>query len=144
MPGAVFLDAMGATSPGVTFVPRLVEAMRAAKGRGIDVYARNDSHWTPYGSGVAYRELMAHILPLRDARVVPSSEVRFKHRWSYGDLGAPVRSGNCVSSSRWRRFSTPEPERLVQRSGAQRQTVTATPRGGTLRPDACSSSATAS
>ncbi len=122
MPGAVFLDAMG-DIPGVTFV-HPVEAMRAAKG-GIDVYARNDSHWTPYGSGVAYRELMAHILPLRDARVVPSSEVRFKHRWSYGDLGAlsdpELRVEFPVAT-----FSTPDPERLVQRSGAQRQTVTAT------------------
>ena len=122
MPGAVFLEAMG-DIPGVTFV-HPVDAMRAAKG-GIDVYARNDSHWTPYGSGVAYRELMAHILPLRNARVVPPSEVRFTHRWSYGDLG-PLSNPELRVEFPVATFSTPEPKRLVQRSGAQRQTTTAT------------------
>ena len=122
MPGAVFLEAMG-DIPGVTFV-HPVDAMRAARG-GIDVYARNDSHWTPFGSGVAYRELMTHILPLRDARLVPPSEVRFSHRWSYGDLG-PLSDPELRVEFPFATFSTPEPERLIQRSGAQRQTITAT------------------
>ncbi len=121
-PGTVFMEAMG-DIPGVTFV-HPVNAMREARG-GLDVYACNDSHWTPYGSGVAYRELMARILPLRTGRVVPPSEVRFTHRWTYGDLGTlcdpELRVEFPVAN-----FSTPEPERLLQRLGAQRQTVTVT------------------
>ena len=122
MPGEVFLDAMG-DIPGVTFVYP-VDAMRAARG-GLDVYPRNDSHWTPFGSGVVYRELMAHILPLRAARLVPSSEVRFTHRWTYGDLG-PLSDPELRVEFPTAVFSTPDPQRVVQRSGAQRQTTTAT------------------
>ena len=121
-PGAVFLEAMGSI-PGVTFA-HPVEALRAARG-GIDVYASNDSHWTFFGSGVAYRDLMTHILPLRHAHLVSSSEVRFNHRWSYGDLGTlcdpELRAEFPVAT-----FSTPDPERLLERRGAQRQSVTAT------------------
>ncbi len=125
-PGAVFLEAMGSI-PGVTFV-HPVSALRDARG-GIDVYARNDSHWTPFGSSVAYRELMTHILPLHAARVVPPSEVRFNHRWTYGDLGTlcdPEMRGQSPVAT----FSTPDPERMMERSGARRQTATATRTSG--------------
>ena len=122
MAGSVFMEAMG-TIPGVTFV-HPVDVLRAARG-GIDVYQRNDSHWTSYGSGVAYRALMSKILPLRAAHVVSSSEVRFTHRLSYGDLGSLCDPELCAEIP-VAVFSGPEPERLLDRSGAQRQTTTAT------------------
>lgn len=122
MAGAVFLEAMG-TIPGVSFVYP-VDALRAARG-GLDVYQRTDSHWSSYGSGVAYRALMSTVLPLFPARVVPPSEVRFTHRSSYGDLGSlcdpELRAEIPVAA-----FSGPDPEWRLDRSGAQRQTTTAT------------------
>ena len=122
MAGSVFMEAMG-NVPGVTFV-HPVNALRAARG-GIDVYQPNDSHWTCYGSCVAYRELMAKVLPLVAARMVPWSEIRFTYRSSYGDLGClsdpEVRADIPVAA-----FSGHEPVRVLDRSGAQRQTATAT------------------
>ena len=133
MPGSVFMEAMGEI-PGVTFV-HPVEALRAARG-GLDVYQRNDSHWTMFGSGVAYRELMRAITPRLDARVVSPSEVSFTHRSSYGDLGSQmdpeVRAEIPIAA-----FDGPEPERVLECRGPQRQTATHTrmpsaPRGRVL------------
>jgi hypothetical protein len=84
-PGQIFLDAIG-NIPGVTFVFPL-KAMRQACG-GLDVYKKKDSHWTTYGSYVAYRALMDAVQPLVPCRVVPARHVSFAFRRSYGDLGS--------------------------------------------------------
>ena len=122
MAGAVFIKAMGQI-PGVTFVYP-VDALRAARG-GLDVYQPNDSHWTTFGSFVAYRELMRAVAPVLPSRTIPPWEVRFTYRSSYGDLGSlcdpEVRADIPVPS-----ITGLEPERLLDRSGAQRQTATAT------------------
>lgn len=122
MIGEIFLQAMG-TIPGVTFV-HPVAALSGARG-GIEVYQRNDSHWTTFGSGVAYRELMATIAPLIACTTVPSSAVRFSYRSSYGDLGSlldpEVRAEVPVPI-----FDGREPERISDHQGPQRQTATVT------------------
>lgn len=117
--GATFIREMGCI-PGITFVHPLV-ALRGARG-GIDVYKRNDSHWSMFGSGVGYRELMTTITSLIPSRIVPASAVRFGHRFSYGDLGSlldpEVRAEIPVAI-----FDGPEPERVLERHGPQRQTA---------------------
>ncbi len=122
MAGRVFMEAM-TDIRGVSFV-HPVAALQGAKG-GLDVYQRNDSHWTTFGSGVAYRELMAVVSPLVPCSTVKPSAVRFGHRSSYGDLGSlldpEVRAEVPVAD-----FDGPEPERALERRGPQRQTATAT------------------
>ena len=54
-PGEVFLEAMGAIE-NVIFVYPLADLLQA-KG-GLDLYQKNDTHWTSYGSYVGYRSLM--------------------------------------------------------------------------------------
>lgn len=122
MAGKVFIEAMGEIA-GVTFV-HPVAALRAAKG-GLDVYQRNDSHWTTFGSGVAYRDLM-HVVPTRiQSRIVSPSEVFFTYRSSFGDLGSQldpeVRSEVPVAA-----FDGPDPVRVLDCKGPQRQTATHT------------------
>ncbi len=122
MAGQVFLEAMGRIA-GVTFVYPIA-ALRAAKG-GLDVYQKNDSHWTSFGSGVAYRDLM-RVVPSRiQSRTVPSSEVLFTYRSSFGDLGSQldpeIRADIPVAS-----FDGPDPVRILGCKGAQRQTATHT------------------
>jgi hypothetical protein len=84
-PGEVFLAAMG-DIPGVTFVFPL-EAMRQARG-GLDIYKKKDSHWTTFGSFIAYQDLMRRVGELVPSRQVPARDVSFTMRRSYGDLGA--------------------------------------------------------
>ena len=122
MAGDVFIEAMGEVA-GVTFV-HPVKALSAAKG-GLDVYQRNDSHWTTFGSGVAYRDLM-RVVPSRiQFREVPPSEVLFTHRSSFGDLGSQldpeVRADVPVAA-----FEGPDPVRILECKGPQRQTATHT------------------
>ena len=61
------------------------EALRAARGP-VDVYRRDDSHWTAYGASVAYLELMA-ALPhdLARGRLDPDA-LAFGWEESMGDL----------------------------------------------------------
>ena len=121
-PGRVFLEAMGEI-PGVRFVYP-VEALRSARG-GLDVYQLTDSHWTTFGSGVAYRELMRTIAETTPCQVVPMAAARFTFRSSFGDLGSqcqPERRSEIPVAM----FDGPEPERLFDYVGAQRQTATAT------------------
>ena len=122
MAGEVFLEAMGEIA-GVTFVYP-VAALRAAKG-GLDVYQRNDSHWTTFGSGVAYRDLM-RLVPTRiQSRTVSPSEVLFTYRSSFGDLGSQLdpelRAEVPVAA-----FDGPDPMRILDCRGPQRQTATHT------------------
>ena len=84
-PGEILIEAMG-DIPGVTFVFPL-DAMRQARG-GLDVYKKKDSHWTSFGSFIAYQYLMQRIAPLVPTRQVASRDVSFTTRRSYGDLGS--------------------------------------------------------
>ncbi len=121
-PGRVFLDFMG-DIPGVRFVYP-VQRMRQAQG-GLDVFQRTDSHWTAFGAGVAYRELMATMSSLLPCRTLPASATTFTFRSSFGDLGSrcdpEMRCDIPVAA-----FEGPEPIRLADGSGALRQTATAT------------------
>ena len=72
--------------PGVTFVYPLL-AMRQARG-GLDIYKKKDSHWTTYGSYVAYRELMQALQHRVPCHTVPARDVHFTLRRAYGDLGS--------------------------------------------------------
>jgi hypothetical protein len=84
-PGEVFLEAMGEI-PGVTFAFPL-DAMRQARG-GLQIYKKKDSHWTTFGSFIAYQDLMRRIAKLVPSRQVPARDVSFSTRRSYGDLGS--------------------------------------------------------
>ena len=73
-----------ARSMGITVVwPR--EALRAARGP-VEVYRRDDSHWTAYGAAIAYLELMA-ALPgdLARGRLDPDT-LAFGWEETLGDL----------------------------------------------------------
>ena len=121
-PGCVFLDAMGQI-PGVHFVYP-VERLRQAQG-GLDVFQRTDSHWTAFGAGVAYRELMTVMSSLVPCKTLPASATTFTFRSSFGDLGSrcepEVRSDIPIAA-----FEGVEPVRVADGSGALRQTATAT------------------
>ena len=109
--------------PGVRFVYP-VDALRSARG-GLDVYQLTDSHWTTFGSGVAYRELMRTLAEIIPCHVVPSAAARFTFRNSFGDLGS-----QCQPEQRSEVpiavFDGPEPQRVLECFGAQRQTATIT------------------
>ncbi|MCB8873612.1 tetratricopeptide repeat protein [Acidisoma silvae] len=121
-PGQVFLAAMG-DIPGVRFVYP-VEALRASRG-GLEVYQRTDSHWTTFGSGVAYQEIMKVMATSIPCQIIPTSATRFTFRNSFGDLGSqcePERRSEIPIVS----FDGREPDRVLERHGAQRQTTTVT------------------
>jgi hypothetical protein len=121
-PGHVFIDAMG-DIPGVHFVYP-VQALRSSRG-GLDVYQLTDSHWTTFGSGVAYRELMRVLSAFLPCQIVPAAATRFTFRNSFGDLGSqcePERRSEIPIVS----FDGSEPVHVLDRSGAQRQTGTVT------------------
>ncbi len=86
-PGEIFLEAMGDV-PGVTFIYPL-QAMRQAKG-GLEVYRKKDSHWTCYGSFVAYQAFMAKAASLVPCHVLQARDVRFAFRRGFGDLGSQM------------------------------------------------------
>ena len=117
-PGSIFLDAMG-DIPGVRFVYP-VQALREACG-GLDVYQKTDSHWTTYGSYVAYRELMRAVASLASCAVVPEDATKFEFRRSYGDLGSQC-DPEEQSDIPVVRFSDSEPLRVLDCTGPGRQT----------------------
>jgi Flp pilus assembly protein TadD len=121
-PGEVFLEAMG-DIPGVTFVYPL-RAMQQACG-GLDIYKKKDSHWTTYGSYIAYRELMRAVQDLVPCRVVPARDLRFTFRRSYGDLGSltdPEQAEDVPAHS----IDGPGTSTIVSMEGVGRQTGTET------------------
>ncbi len=122
-PGAAFLREIGPI-PGVTFVYPL-EALREARG-GLDVYHKNDSHWTTYGSYVGYRVLMSTMGKLvADSSTIPARDLKFSFRNSYGDLGA------LMDPEQSREFPVPDiagdpPMRGASWNGVARQTAVET------------------
>ena len=117
-PGVTFLEEVG-DIPGVLFVSPL-QALREARG-GLDVYQKTDSHWTTYGSYVAYRELMRSVALVAPCAIVPEQATQFDFRRSYGDLGSQC-DPEQQSDIPVVRFSDNEPLRVVDCSGPGRQT----------------------
>jgi len=86
-PGDVFLDAMK-DIPDILFVdPR--PALQAAKGL-LEIYRKTESHWTQYGSFIAYNVLCDALAPFVDITRVPARDVTFQFRRILGDLGVMV------------------------------------------------------
>ena len=72
-----------ADTPGLELIhPR--EALKAARGP-VEVFKRNDSHWTSFGAYAAYRMVMERVG--QGARVLGADEVRYVWREETGDLG---------------------------------------------------------
>jgi hypothetical protein len=118
--GERFIEAMG-DIPGVTFVYPL-QAMRQAAG-GLDIYKKKDSHWTTYGSYVAYREFMQAVQGRVSCHVVPARDVHFTLRRSYGDLGSltePEQSEEIPIHT----MEGPEVTMVTMMEGVGRQTCT--------------------
>jgi hypothetical protein len=121
-PGQLFLEALGDIE-GVRFVYPLAD-LRNAKG-GLEVYKKKDSHWTTFGSFVGYQSLMRAIQGLVPCHTVPASDLQFRFRRSYGDLGClfePEQSEEIPAVS----LAGPEPQMVRHQDGVGRQTVTET------------------
>ena len=128
--GEQFLDAVGDIE-GVTFVYPL-NAMRQAAG-GLEIYKKKDSHWTTFGSYVAYRDLMRHLQALVACHVVRARDVSFTFRRAYGDLGSltePEQAEEIPVHS----ISGPGVTMLQTLEGAGRQTCTEVTAEGDLPP----------
>jgi len=96
VPGEIFLNEM-AELRDITFVSPRADLL-AAKG-GLEIYRKTDSHWTQYGSFVAYQTLcraLEGIVPLSE---IEARDITFEYRRSFGDLGVlvePERSEETV------------------------------------------------
>jgi hypothetical protein len=119
-PGEMFLEAMGEIE-GVTFVYPL-QGLLDAKG-GLEIYQKNDTHWTSYGAYVGYRTLMRTLEGLVPCQVVPARDVSFAFRRSYGDLGSLMQPEQ-VQEIPAVRIAGPEMSSAVQFEGVGRQTAT--------------------
>jgi hypothetical protein len=119
-PGEIFLQAVGDIE-NVTFVYPLRQ-LREAKG-GLEIYQKNDTHWTAYGSYVGYRALMAAVEKHVPCRTVPARDVQFSFRRSYGDLGSLMEPEQAQEIPVVR-ISGPEVTSTVQHDGVARQTST--------------------
>lgn len=94
-----------ARSMGVTVVwPR--EALAAAKGP-VEVYRRDDSHWSSYGAYIAYRELMAALPEGLSAGQVTAEAFSYAWEEALGDL--------AWTGPQARRRPTPRPVMKTQR-----------------------------
>ncbi len=121
-PGEVFLEAMGAIE-NVIFVYPLADLLQA-KG-GLDLYQKNDTHWTSYGSYVGYRSLMRALEGLVPCRTVPARNVQFSFRRSYGDLGSLMHPEQAEEIP-VARISGSDVASAVSYEGVGRQTATET------------------
>lgn len=119
-PGEIFLEAIGDIE-NVVFVYPLSQ-LRQAKG-GLEIYQKNDTHWTTYGSYVGYRALMEAVGKHVPCRVVPSRDLQFSFRRSYGDLGS-LMDPEQAQEIPVVRIGGPEVTSTVQYEGVGRQTST--------------------
>ncbi|WP_131196727.1 tetratricopeptide repeat protein [Lichenihabitans psoromatis] len=84
-PGQIFFDAMQGIDNLTIVYPR--RELMAAKG-GLDLYKKNDTHWSSYGSFIAYREVCAAMRGLVDFNQIEFRDVEYRLTRDYGDLGA--------------------------------------------------------
>lgn len=120
--GARFIAAMGAVE-GVSFVyPR--DPLREARG-GLEVYPRTESHWSSYGGLVATRVLLAELRRCRPDIAWGVPQPVFKMRRAYGDLGSATEL-EMTSDVPVPVYAGPEPTRVLDRGGAERQTAVET------------------
>lgn len=85
--GEIFLKEMDDVEDVIFVYPR--PQLLAAKG-GLDLYRKNDSHWTEYGSFIAYGVLIDAMRPHVNLTRIRARDVEFKFRRSFGDLGTLV------------------------------------------------------
>lgn len=64
-----------------------LQVLREAKG-GVDVYPRNDTHWSAYGAYLAYRELCNALSSRRPVEPIPARDVRYEFKFRFGNLGS--------------------------------------------------------
>jgi hypothetical protein len=86
-PGTSLVEAVSDLE-GVLFVHPWKE-LHSAKG-GLETYHKTESHWSQYGSYVAYAALCDAIAPLVDVTQIPARNVTFTLRKVFGDLGVQI------------------------------------------------------
>jgi hypothetical protein len=64
-------------------------ALIEAKG-GIDVYKKNDSHWSAYGAYIGYKMMMEKAAPYTKARPLSSDKIHYVEKSMIGDLGSMI------------------------------------------------------
>lgn len=85
--GQIFVDAMGEIDN--LKIVHTLDVLREATG-GIDVYRKNDSHWSAYGAFLAYQELINALpsdLPLRK---LTACDVSFQMKDTFGLFDAKL------------------------------------------------------
>ena len=101
--------AAGQTPPGTTFLGFMSELkdiafvdprpdLLAAKG-ALEIYRKTDSHWTQYGSFIAYKTLCRALQGVVPVSELQARDVAFEYRRFFGDLGVlvePERSEETV------------------------------------------------
>lgn len=66
-----------------------LQVLREAKG-GVEIYSRNDTHWSAHGAYLAYRELCATLTGADVIEPVTEREITFELKPRFGNLGAAI------------------------------------------------------
>jgi len=85
-PGERLVNALGERGANVVWP---FEALAKSKG-AVDIWLRNDTHWTSFGAQVAADQLLQACNEIRPLRRPHWSERRYRIRMGYGDLGSTV------------------------------------------------------
>lgn len=81
--GQIFAEAMGEIDNLKIIYP--LQELRSAGG-GLDVYKKNDSHWSAYGAFLAYRAMLDALPAGLPIRRLNARHVSFKLKPSFGDF----------------------------------------------------------
>lgn len=123
------VDVAGNASPGATFLAFMHELrditfvdprpdLLAAKG-GLELYRKTDSHWTQYGSFVAYKTLCRALAPLVPMSELQAHDVVFEYRRVFGDLGVLVEPERSEETPR-AKLSRNDHQRIYDNEGLAR------------------------